>query len=111
MVTLVSMGVGAFLLFLAGVATQGLPALTLKSWAIIGWLALVNTAFAFTLWNQSQRTLSAVESSIINSTMLVQIALLAWIFLGERPSVQEAAGLALAIAGVFLVQPRRRART
>lgn len=106
-VTVVSMGIGAALLLLAGLATQGLPALSLQSWAIIGWLAVVNTAFAFTLWNQTLRTLSAVESSIINSTMLVQIALLAWLFLGERLTWQEIAGLALAVVGVLLVQLHR----
>ena len=40
------------------------------------WLALVNSAFAFTLWNRTLRTLSATESSVINNTMLIQIAIL-----------------------------------
>jgi hypothetical protein len=34
-------------------------------------------------WNKSLQTLTAVESSIINSTMLPQIAILAWLLLGE----------------------------
>ena len=68
---------------------------------------MVNTALAFTLWNLTLRELSAVESSIINSTMLIQIAILAWIFLGERITWQEGAGLLLAGAGVLLVQLRR----
>ena len=36
-----------------------------------------------TIWNYTLRTLTAMESSIINGTMLIQIAVLAWIFLGE----------------------------
>jgi drug/metabolite transporter (DMT)-like permease len=52
---------------------QGLPALIWQSWAIIAWRAVVNTAFAFTLWNLTLRTLSATESSIINNVMLIQI--------------------------------------
>jgi drug/metabolite transporter (DMT)-like permease len=103
-VTLVSMGIGALLLLATGVAYQGFPPLSWQSWAIIGWLALVNTAFAFTLWNQTLRTLSAVESSIINNTMLVQIALLAWVFLGERLTPQEIGGLVLAALGALFVQ-------
>jgi len=47
------------------------PVLSLKGWGIIVWLALVNTAFAFTLWNRTLQVLSAVESSIINNTMLI----------------------------------------
>jgi len=56
----------------------------------------VNTAFAFTLWNHTLRTLAAVESSIINSTMLIQIAALAWLFLGEPLTRQKIVGIALA---------------
>jgi drug/metabolite transporter (DMT)-like permease len=106
-VTAVSMGVGAALLMGTGMATQPLPRLTLIHWAIIGWLAVVNTALAFTLWNGTLRTLSATESSIINSTMLVQIAVLAWVFLGERITGKEGIGMALAGLGALLVQMRR----
>jgi drug/metabolite transporter (DMT)-like permease len=106
-VTVVSMGVGAVILLVAGVALQGLPQLSLKSWLIIGWLAAVNSAFAFTLWNHTQRTLPAVESSIINNTMLIQIAVLAWLFLGETLDGRELVGLGLAAAGALLVQLRR----
>jgi drug/metabolite transporter (DMT)-like permease len=45
-----------------------------------------------------------VESSVINNTMLLQIALLAWIFLAERLEWKEIIGLALAGLGTLLVQ-------
>jgi drug/metabolite transporter (DMT)-like permease len=109
-VTVVSMGVGAIVLLVSGIAIQGLPRPTLLGWAIIGWLALVNSAFAFTLWNLTLRTLSAAESSIINNTMLIQIAILAWLFLGERLSTDEIAGLLLASAGILVAQVRWRPR-
>lgn len=107
-VTVVSMGVGAILLLITGYLIQGFPRLTFMNWAIIGWLAVINTAFAFTLWNHTLRILSAVESSIINSTMMIQIAVLAWIFLGEQITWQEGAGMVLAGLGVLIVQLRRR---
>jgi drug/metabolite transporter (DMT)-like permease len=107
LVTGVSMGVGALVLLTTGVAIQGLPPLSVQHWLIIGWLAVVNTAFAFTLWNRTLRTLTAVESSIINSTMLAQIAVLAWLFLGESLTWQRAVGLVLAGLGTVLVQLRR----
>ncbi|MDP8958248.1 MAG: DMT family transporter [Actinomycetota bacterium] len=104
LVTVVSMGIGAVVLLAAGLATQGLPPLATSTWAIILWLAVVNTAFAFTLWNNTLRQLSAVESSIINNTMLIQIAVLAWVFLGQSLGWREVAGLFLAAAGVLIVQ-------
>ncbi len=107
-VTVVSMGVGAAILLAGGVAVQGLPQLTLTHWAIILWLAVVNTALAFTLWNYTLRTLSAMESSIINNTMLFQIAILAWLFLEEPLGWREVLGMVLATLGTLLVQIRRR---
>lgn len=104
LVTTVSMGVGGVLMLVIGVVTQGFGALTLAGWGIIGWLALVNTALAFTLWNKSLQTLTAVESSIINGTMLPQIAVLAWIFLGESLDVRQIIGLCLVAAGTLVVQ-------
>lgn len=105
-VTVVSMGVGSVALLTLGLWLQGLPRMDLLSWGIIGWLAIVNSAFAFTLWNATQRTLTATESSIINNTMLIQIAVLAWVFLDERLTRQEIGGLALAALGILLVQLR-----
>lgn len=108
LVTLISMSAGSLLLLSAGLALQGLPAVRPIHWLYILWLAVINTAFAFTLWNHSLRQLKALESSIINGTMLVQIALLAVIFLGERLSLKQAGGLALVTAGSLLVQLRQR---
>jgi drug/metabolite transporter (DMT)-like permease len=71
-------------------------------------LAVVNSALAFTLWNRTLRTLSAMESSIINNTMLVQIVLLAWLFLGESLTWRQVAGMVLVAAGTLIVQIRKR---
>lgn len=106
LVTTVSMAIGSAVLLAAGLALQGLPPLTPRHWLIIVWLAVVNSAVAFTLWNRSLQTLSALESNLINSTMLIQIALLAWVFLGEALTAKALLGLFLAGAGVALVQWR-----
>lgn len=107
LVTTVSMGFGSIVLLGAGLVFQGLPRLTLGGWAIIAWLAVVNTALAFTLWNRTLQTLTAVESSVINNTMLIQIPILAVIFLGERLTWLEVGGLILAGVGTLIVQLRR----
>jgi drug/metabolite transporter (DMT)-like permease len=103
-VTAISMGIGAVLLLSLGLISQGLPPLNLMSWCIIAWLAAVNTALAFTLWNHSLRSLSATESSAINNTMLIQIAMLAWIFLGESLGALQTVGLGLVACGTLLTQ-------
>lgn len=103
-VTVVSMSIGSAILLISGLVIQGFPALSAANWFLIGWLALVHTAFTFTLWNHTLRTLSAVESSIINSTMLVQIAVLAWLFLGENLTLIAIAGMILVVIGTLVVQ-------
>jgi drug/metabolite transporter (DMT)-like permease len=103
-VTTVSMGIGGLLLLVIGALTQGFGQLDLMQWLIIGWLAVVNTAFAFTLWNSTLQTLTAVESSILNNTMLPQIAILAWVFLNEPLSSRQIIGIVLVGAGTLIVQ-------
>jgi len=106
-VTVVSMGIGGIVLLVFGLLAEPPPRLGWVQWGIVLWLALVNTAFAFTLWNHTLRILSATESSMINNSMLVQIAVLAWIFLGERPGVPQLIGMAFALAGTMMVNLRR----
>ena len=110
-VTTVSMSVGSALLLAAGFALEAPPdlltELSARSWLLIAWLAVVNTAFAFTLWNRSLRHLTATESSVVNNTMLIQIAILAAVFLGESVSWTQGLGLAIATVGALLVQLRR----
>lgn len=106
-VTAISMGVGASVLLGVGLLTQGLPPISLRGWGIIAWLAIANTALAFTLWNHTLQTLSATESSIINGTMLIWIPILAVVFLDETVSGRELLGLIVAGVGTLFVQLRK----
>lgn len=106
-ITFVSMGIGSALMLTAGWVTEGIGHPSPIDWGYIVWLAIVNTAFAFTLWYHTQRTLTAVESSLISSLMLPQIAILAFIFLGEAISFKEIIGLILVTLGVGVVQLRK----
>jgi drug/metabolite transporter (DMT)-like permease len=102
----VSIGVGGGALLTGGCALHGLPVLQPIHWLVIAWLAVVNSAVAFTLWNRTVQTLAAVESSIINNTMLIQIAILAWLFLGEELTALKILGLVAASVGTLIAQMR-----
>ena len=110
--TAIGMAVGGLAMLVAGAVMEGVPTPNARGWLIIAWLAVVNTALAFTLWNHTLRMLTAVESSVLNNAMLVQIAALAWVFLGESLDGRQLAGLALAVIGVVIVQlvPVERSR-
>ncbi|NQT64252.1 MAG: DMT family transporter [Candidatus Marinimicrobia bacterium] len=106
-ITFISMGVGSIILLFTGFLYTGIPTISTENWMYLIWLAVVNTAFAFTLWNHTLRSISAMESSIINGTMLIQIAFLAWFFLDEKITTQEGIGMGIAALGATLVQLKR----
>jgi drug/metabolite transporter (DMT)-like permease len=106
LVTTISMGIGGLLLLAVGGATQGFGNLDLKQWMIIAWMAVVNTAIAFTLWNRTLKSLTAIESSVINGTMMPQIAILAWLFLQEPLSAKQIIGIVVVGIGSLVTQIR-----
>ncbi len=112
-VTTISMGIGAAALLIAGMATEEFPNITINHILLLGILALINTALAFTLWNRALQKLEAVEASVINNLVAFQIAVLAWVFLGEKLSGLDILGIILAVIGAILVQirPNRQSGT
>lgn len=102
--TALAMIVGGVATLVIAIVVEGVPAFDVVAWLLIAWLAIVNSALTYTLWAQSQRALRAVESSVLSDLVVLQIALLGWIVLGEGLGPTEVVGLALAVAGVVIVQ-------
>jgi drug/metabolite transporter (DMT)-like permease len=103
-VTGIMMSVGAVGLMIFGIMTEPLTPLSPLSWFYILWLAVVNTALAFTLWTRSLRILRAIDMTLINSTMMPQIIVLSIIFLGEILDILDWIGLILLAVSVAAVQ-------
>jgi drug/metabolite transporter (DMT)-like permease len=74
------------------------------------WLALANTAVAYTLYNHSLRILTALEMNVMLNLSPLGTALLAWLLLGERVTFIQVVGMVVLIIGVVLVQQRTRRR-
>ncbi len=103
-ITAISMGFGSLIMLVIGLSFYDFPQISYKTSIFLLWLAIINTAVAFTIWNFTLKHLSAIESSIINGTMLIQIGFLAWLFLGEGNSIKELIGMLIAAIGAVLVQ-------
>ncbi|MFX1560589.1 MAG: DMT family transporter [Promethearchaeota archaeon] len=103
-VTGVMMSIGSVFLMLFGLTTEPISPLSFTSWFYILWLAVMNTALAFTLWNRAMRVLRAVDMALINSTMMPQIVILSFIFLAEYPEPIDWVGLILLAISVGAVQ-------
>jgi len=102
--TAIAMLVGAAGTLMIALLTEGVPSFSPTAWLLIVWLAVINTALTYTLWAQSQRSLRAVESSVLGDLTVVQIALLGWVVLGEGLDFAQIVGIVLALSGVVLVQ-------
>ncbi|MHA2112166.1 MAG: DMT family transporter [Candidatus Hodarchaeales archaeon] len=103
-VTGVSMAIGTVFLLIIAVITEPLPVISIKSLITILWLGVVNTAIAFTLWNNAMTKIRAMDMSVINSLMLPQIVILSIIFLGELPLLNEWVGLIIMVSMTFILQ-------
>ena len=75
-VTSLSMIIGAVILLGFGFLIEEQSPLSSLSIFYILWLALFNTALAFTMWNHAMQTLRAIDTALINCLMLPQIILL-----------------------------------
>jgi len=109
-VTGIMMGIGSFFLLLFARMTETISPLSSTSWFYILWLAVVNTALAFYLWNRAMRVLRALDMTLINSTMMPQIVILSFFFLGEYPELLDWIGLiilAISVSAVQYLQTKR----
>ena len=109
-ITLTSMSMlfGAFMLLGVTGLTGNMVNVSFNGWMIILWLSIVNTAVAFFLWNHALKTLKAIEQSILQNSMLIQIALLAFFFLQEPITEQKILGMIIVFSGVLIVQLRMK---
>lgn len=105
--TAIPLAIGGGMLLLIALPIEGLPTFTLTAWGIVLWLAIVNTAFAYILYNHSLQVLSALEMNIMLNLSPLGTALLAWLFLNESLSIIQIVGMITVIIGVILVQQAR----
>ncbi len=77
--------------------------ISLSTWAILAWLAVVNSAIAYLLWNRALQHLQAFEISLVGNLMPIGTALLAPILLGEEVLAGTWMAMIVALIGVVLV--------
>jgi len=73
------------------------------NWTVLGILGVHNTALPFLLLTWATLFLSAGIAGILNATAPIFAALVAWAWLGEKLTLNKAAGLAVGTVGVWLL--------
>ena len=102
--TAIPLAFGGGLLLLVVLPLEGLPTISVTGWGIVLLLAVINTAFAYVLYNHSLQVLTALEMNILLNLSPLGTAALAWLLLDERLSFLQIIGMIIAITGVVLVQ-------
>lgn len=81
---------------------------SMQGWVSVFYLALIGSALAFTLYMFVLKHLSATVSSLYTYINPIVAILLGWALLGESLTPWEVVGMGLTIAGVWIVNSRRR---
>jgi drug/metabolite transporter (DMT)-like permease len=102
--TTTTMGIGVGGMAVLTLLSGQYASLTASGVLTIVWLATANTALAFFMWNWALKTIPAYELTVLQNVMLVEIALFAFVFLQETITSVMVLGMALVLAGVFVVQ-------
>ena len=102
--TAIPLAFGGCSLLLVAFPIEGLPRASTTGWAILIWLAVVNTALAYMLYNHALQVLTALEMNVLLNLSPLGTADLAWFLLGERLGVIQIIGIVTVIVGVALVQ-------
>lgn len=104
--TAIPLAFGGGLLLCFALPLEGLPRFSALVAIVVFWLAVVNTAFAYMLYNHSLQVLTAFEMNVMMNLTPLVTAALAWLFLSEKLDPLQIVGMVTAIGGIVLVQWR-----
>lgn len=96
--------IGGGVSLLLAFVVEGLPLITWRGFLIVSWLAIINTAGGYLLYNHALQELTALEMNMVMNLSPLFTALLGWILLGETLSLIQIIGMLVVIGGVILVQ-------
>lgn len=102
--TAIPLVIGGGMMLAIALPVEGIPIVRVASLILVLWLALVNTALAYFLYNHALKRLTALEINIVLNLTPLNTALFAWWWLGEQLSGLQFMGMGVMIMGVFVVQ-------
>ncbi|MFZ9628017.1 MAG: DMT family transporter [Ilumatobacteraceae bacterium] len=77
--------------------------LSAKGWVVVVWLGTASSAFIYYSLARVMTVISGTTATAISTVVTPGSALVAWLVLGDRPTLAEAIGGAVVITGVIVV--------
>lgn len=74
------------------------------AWTGVAFAGIFGIALAYLLWYQGVRYIGNTRTAIYSNLVPVLAILIAWLWLGEVPSVGQIVGAVVIIGGVMLAQ-------
>ncbi|MBU2611826.1 MAG: EamA family transporter [Chloroflexi bacterium] len=105
--TAIPLALGGGLLLLIALPLEGLPHASPATWGLVLWLAAVNTALGYIMYNHSLQVLTAFEMNVMLNLSPVLTAIMGWFLLSERLTILQWIGMVVVILGVALVCTQR----
>ena len=105
--TTIPLALGGVITLLIAIPLEGLPSAPLTSWGLILFLAVVNTAIAYVLYNHALQIMTAFQMNIALSLTPIWTAIFGFFLFDERLEALQMLGIAVMIVGVMLVQVRK----
>ena len=102
--TILGFSLGSFVLFILSALTEPFVIPSISAIIIILVMGIANTGIAYVLWNKILEYLSATQTTLIQNTMLPQIAVLSIIFFSQEINVIMVLGMVIVIIGVIIGQ-------
>jgi drug/metabolite transporter (DMT)-like permease len=102
--TTIPLAIGGLTTILLALLIEGIPDFTRTGLLVVAWLAVVNTAIGYWLYNHALRDLTALEMNMVMNLTPLFTALLSWVMLGEKLVMIQIIGMVVMILGVILVQ-------
>lgn len=105
--TALPLAIGGGLLLAIALPLEGLPSASFQTWGLILFLAAINTALGYVLYNHALQSLQAFELNVLLGLTPIWTALLGWLLIGEVLIGLQWAGIFVVMLGVLLAQGRK----
>ena len=99
---------GGVVTLLIAIPLEGIPSASPSSWGLILFLAAINTALCYFLYNHALQVLTAIQMNIILNLTPVWTAIFGFFLLNERLGALQMLAIAIVIIGVMLVQMKKK---
>ena len=98
------LAIGGGLLLAVAMPLEGFPTASLQTWGLILFLAAINTALGYVLYNHALQSLQAFEMNVLLNLSPIWTALLGWFLLDESLVIQQWTGIFVVMGGILLAQ-------